>query len=489
MMIKVVRADGWDYGIPHTALVKLGRDGRFLGSSDRTEFLKRASASFLDVFRHVKIAADEEPLHVIAMGSTEGWGANRNGDGFKEATLRQWCPTFVKHAKWYRNHYHRNPQISYGVVKAAEYNNEMRRVELLVALNKTKEAAERNGGLVADKELNMLSKNEPISVSMACRVPYDVCDICGNKAKTRKEYCTEETCPGGGAKHNLGKIVKVGTDMRYHFVDNPDPTFHDISDVSDTRPADRTAYASGAEWLGKAAVDGVAPWLGGAEAAERLGLKWSIWDDVHPSATDAMKLAICLGRLDHDDLGLRQIFDRAGRALTRAVQPDVRDVFGKLARADRARPVSDLLFAMAKQGAILPLRDFAAVVGCPSEEVEPALAQLPGLFESKIAEEIDSHSSDTWLTDSLSDSSLSKTASQLLDEAYGLTSSGVSYRLSLADQQGLPTPVWNRSQVKVASTTALKLAVDYAAYQLHAVRLSPHHPLTARLALVQNRIW
>ena len=79
---------------------------------------------------------------------------------------------------------------------------------------------------------------------MACRIPFDVCSGCGHKARTRAEYCKAATCKYGGCHDNLGKIAADGHILH---VDNPNPSFFDISNVF--RPADRTAYGVKADWL------------------------------------------------------------------------------------------------------------------------------------------------------------------------------------------------------------------------------------------------
>lgn len=143
------------------------------------------------------------------------------------------------------------------------FNDKMKRVELIVALNATKEAADRNKGLVADKEMQKIaSGDDNWGVSMACRVSHDVCSGCGNKAKNRDEYCTEDMCKYGGCKSNLTKVAEDGHVLH---VDNPNPTWFDISDVY--RPADRIAWVVGHY---KAASNAYV--VGGAELAELAGV-------------------------------------------------------------------------------------------------------------------------------------------------------------------------------------------------------------------------
>jgi len=55
-----------------------------------------------------------------------------------------------------------------------------------------------------------------------CRVPYDVCTFCGNKARSPKEYCEHPKNPGFGHVREDGALMRVT---------NPEPKFFDLSDV------------------------------------------------------------------------------------------------------------------------------------------------------------------------------------------------------------------------------------------------------------------
>jgi hypothetical protein len=261
-MIKVIQANSQDFSEPVAALIKVSSRG--IIGNDRGDLVKRAGAEFVHKLENIKFAKDEVPVHLIAIGATEDYGPNRNGDGFKRACCEKYHDTFVKHARFYRDHLNKNPAKSYGLVKASAYHEPMRRIELICALNATKEAADRNGGLIADKELEKLARGDDIGVSMACTIPFDVCSHCGNQAKTRAEYCDSIEngghCKAGGLKHNMGKCAYDGSIL---YADNPNPRFFDISHVF--RPADRIAYISGQ-------LKAASAFMSGAELAERLGV-------------------------------------------------------------------------------------------------------------------------------------------------------------------------------------------------------------------------
>lgn len=169
-MIKIIEPGSYQFGEAVAYLIKRGH-ALALGGNDRSSFMKRASAKGYDLFKNIHIHDDEVPIHLIGIGATESFGPNRNGDGFKRASCRKYHDTFVKSARFYRSHLNTNPAKSYGRIAGSYFNDEMDRIELLAALNATKSAAERNGGLIADEELEKIEKNEDIPVSMACARP------------------------------------------------------------------------------------------------------------------------------------------------------------------------------------------------------------------------------------------------------------------------------------------------------------------------------
>lgn len=273
-MLKVVSSDAWKDSLwgednPRCALIE--RSSR--GVINKQAFVKRACASsdeLLSKIDNMDVKKGEVLLHLIGLGATESYGPNRNGDGFSKEACRKYHPCFVKEARVYRDHKNTDKSKSYGIVKASAFNEAMDRVELIVALNSTPEAARANKGLLADKEMQKLASGKDIPFSMACSVPYDICSYCGNKAHTQSEYCkgTHEggRCKAGGLRHNMGKIASVDGELVQLYADNTKPAFFDISHVF--VPADRIAYSSGR--LTKQAAYGAEANYSGAELAERL---------------------------------------------------------------------------------------------------------------------------------------------------------------------------------------------------------------------------
>src|SRR3990167_8213414 len=208
MMIKVIAPGSQDFGEKIAQEVKGSRSG--LIENDLRDFIKRASPKFAGEFKRMEFAPGEVPIHLIAIGATEKYGCNRNGDSFREKACRDYHHTFVtkpvtkEGAYWYRSHLNKDPLKSYGIVKASHFNDAMKRIELIVALNGTKEAAERNHGLVAEDELQKLASDREISVSMACVLDPDAAVL------TAEGYKRIEEIEVGDMVHtHLGRWKKV----------------------------------------------------------------------------------------------------------------------------------------------------------------------------------------------------------------------------------------------------------------------------------------
>ena len=100
---------------------------------------------------------------------------------------------------------------------------------------------------------------------MACKVAHDVCSGCGNKARTRGEYCDGALCKYGGLKDNIGRTFDDGHVLHAR---NPSPVWFDDSHVH--KPADRIAWSLGR--LEKSAAAGQRfVGMGGAALADEIG--------------------------------------------------------------------------------------------------------------------------------------------------------------------------------------------------------------------------
>lgn len=160
-------------------------------------------------------------IHLIAMGNSDQYGFNRNGDYFAGDVLEKRAHTFVTNGHMFREHRNKDPKKAIGQVKWAGYDPKgMQRVELIVHMDKDK----------AEEEYEMAKQGSALNFSMSCRVPNDRCSCCGNEAKTVTAYCDH-------LKSHMGQYVS-GID-KYAFAYNDNPTFFDISRVK--TPADRIA--------------------------------------------------------------------------------------------------------------------------------------------------------------------------------------------------------------------------------------------------------
>lgn len=156
---------------------------------------------------------------INALSSGEYYGSNRNGDYFPEDSLIKYHDTFQSMGHVYQHHVNKDPMRAYGTVPFSFFNPKMHRVELIIEVSNDK----------AMPIIERLDKGDLPAVSMGCKVPYDVCSICGNRAKTRIEYC----------EHLREKMNVTMSDGRKAYAINLEPKFFDISFV--TIPAERTA--------------------------------------------------------------------------------------------------------------------------------------------------------------------------------------------------------------------------------------------------------
>jgi hypothetical protein len=163
---------------------------------------------------------DKTYILVLAMGASEFYGPNRNGDAFRESELKKTYKTFETDAHVYKSHVNKDPLKSYGKVVKAFYNDSMHRVELILEIDNSK----------APDIVDKVNSGETVAVSMGCKIKFDVCSICGNEAPTRAQYCT----------HLRNELNKIYPDGRVVCANNPNPKFFDISIV--WRPADKTGY-------------------------------------------------------------------------------------------------------------------------------------------------------------------------------------------------------------------------------------------------------
>lgn len=191
-----------------------------------SDLVKRASAR--ELFKVAK-TPNQEDLHLIAVGAYEGTGFNRNGDAFLEKDCEKNHHYFAKSDRAVHRHHKNKPtDPKYGNIKAAAYNKRMKRIELVVGLDKDK----------CSDILHEQEKTGNTNWSMASKQAHDICSWCDHKARDDKSRC--EHIP-----RNIGEINRNGEMCG---MINPDPRWFEISYVR--RPADRIGMS-----LGKVASD------------------------------------------------------------------------------------------------------------------------------------------------------------------------------------------------------------------------------------------
>ena len=246
------------------------------------EFEKVASSGLLpEVQQYIdalKPRDDSQYVLVNALGAGEYYGSNSNGDFFSEESLIHapsgWTgkpvedrtlatgwpwgyPTFYG-ANGFIHHQNKDPSRAVGSVELAVWNPNMKRVELVVRLQR--QLCERYGGMGVWEKIRQGGFPD---VSMGARVPFDLCSITLDQDEYRKrveQFKTERATglnEGTFLAHWHKRQVKDGRagirglqvtrddysvycktmmnkifpDGRKVYVFNPHPKFFDISFV------------------------------------------------------------------------------------------------------------------------------------------------------------------------------------------------------------------------------------------------------------------
>lgn len=338
---------------------------------------------------------DAQYVLVNALGAGEWWSSNSNGDHFEEAGLihkpddwagnplvdkikaRDWpygFPTFYN-AHAFAHHKNKDPAFAYGDVEFAVWHDGMKRVELIVRVDRKR--CESQGGMaIWDK----LKDGQHPDVSMGSRVKFDLCSIhldwdLYNKAQstfdplkhkapdeavlayhkdlqargepgirglsiTRFDYC-EDTRTG------MNKILPDG---RKIFVYNPYPRFFDISFVF--IGADKTA-----KMMLKIAGEGRRHFfLPSAEVAEKLGYREEGLEK--DAAVNQVKAAKDKQGEIVKDVVPTQFAGKAVPLLT-ANEPDIpKETIDTLA----TRPLPEALATTSAMGVVLRPKEFQRII-------------------------------------------------------------------------------------------------------------------------------
>jgi hypothetical protein len=319
---------------------------------------------------------------VNAMGAGEYFGANINSDYFPWMALAHkgedyGFKTFLN-ANAFQHHKNKDPTRAFGKPVLSVLNHKMKRVELIVALNRQKAIIEGADGIIT-----RIDAGDFPDVSMGCKVPFDVCSICSHKSKTKEDYCQHMRPPA--ELRTLFGPNRILPDGRMICVYNWHPRFFDISFVF--IGADKTAKV-----MAKLASRGRSMiCFGDVCAVPRLSSEVAELvdpDEAVESGADAPELAKiasapcdcgCEGDCSSIDK-LASVFDTktAGRKMAEIVKEIPTSPFStkKLPAIERlepdlpagvldsmsAMPLSSLLSGTAGAGVVLKPREFQRIV-------------------------------------------------------------------------------------------------------------------------------
>jgi hypothetical protein len=354
-MEKIILSGSFNIDDPAVQLAELHSRGVDKG------WLQKRAAVLTKEIAEVRPTPGKSYFHLIAMGDSETYSCNRNADGFKKKANVERHHTFVTNGHVFKNHVNHDPKLASGSVKASAYNPTMARTELLIEVDEKK----------WEPELTKLANGEDLKFSMSCRLPYDVCQICNNKAPSRANYCE---C----MKKYAGRMLDDG---RLVYVDNPNPTFFDISGVG--RPADRIAYH-----LEKVA-SATGPVETGADLAELLGISST------PSAAglckyssmrwDKQEMLRKLAEMEKEISGFCPADQNLALAVNDADAPVISEEdMGTL----RGKELDKIISALGNAQISLPVRDFIRLVSDGTAPAESEVkAKLPGIFGRMLEED------------------------------------------------------------------------------------------------------
>jgi len=206
-----------------SSMLPAGLDTSIQVLEDPAAFTKIA-ADTGQVFDYEALKPDKDHvgIHLIALGATETYGLNRNGDSFPKEACVKYHDTFPRCGHVYESHANKNPDKARGIIKASAWNEDMQRIELFIHAHKDK----------AKVNLEKMAREGTHPYSMACKVPGDRCTICDTFRKS-----ASDTNQCDHVANQLGKMAEDGSIVGTH---NDDPKFFDISFVF--RPADRIAW-------------------------------------------------------------------------------------------------------------------------------------------------------------------------------------------------------------------------------------------------------
>lgn len=379
---------------------------KLIYTDDQDKLLERCGGvmwTLIESDRHIKQASSDAiteklirdhlpdkkhfAIHCIAMGAGEDYGQNKNFDYFSRQALRDNHHTFVKNGHYFEEHRNRDPKKKIGDIVASAFNEPMKRVELVIHGDKEKAA----------KQYEKAKQGKDLDGSMSCKIAFDICNCCGNKAKSSKNYCVDLKRYPNQYREKYGKFA---------YAINPDPKFFDFSDVENR--ADRTAkhlefrFHSDDE-MSKAA--GVNEFVFSDELATEAGIL--LPEPIHQGCLDPGKQAWLTKLASMEEYINRVLYDADNVAkdnkfeFVKYASPHafVDDETTEEQLLELRKITPGILFRhLAKQAAVMPFPIFAAYVNnqtikAAGEDPMVQHAQrkvLPAMFQDALTSQSDS---------------------------------------------------------------------------------------------------
>jgi hypothetical protein len=486
-MLKLVLSNSFDFGMPAASLIDVYSKG-----IDRCWLEKRAAVLTREIADLVP-ERGHSYIQLITMGAQEFMGFNRNGDGFNEKRgmfelaepkkgvdkiiqmsdgLTKYHSTFKKNAHVFKHHRNDDPAKSIGEIYAEAYNPEMHRGELIIKV--------ANDHPDWRDTVEDLARGKDAAFSMACKVAYDICSYCGNRARTRREYCD----------HLLKDMTDMDKSGHAIFAINDEPNFFDISKVA--RPADRIAWS-----LRKVAAYELAP-IGGAALAEEFGL-------TEPSAA-LTRSSLAASRQKLAAVEKLSAIEKKVDSVARGEDnPHLKSLLGGLPEGDlpdgemkklKGAKLPSALGGLADAKICLSVKDFMRLVmGSSTDEdaisdlLPSVKGRLPGIFSRAK----DSGESDELASDGAYDSeptAIPRQIKEMLGSVMGdhsMAEGPVLRRIRITIIRGGPKHKLETNSEKSAAVSpqAEQIAREYAKYQLAFVS-GADQSLTNELTVLRN---
>jgi hypothetical protein len=472
MIAKRILPSSWlRDGQPSTTLLHTYSKG-----FDRDQMNKIAHSDYLMAFE-MQPKPNHSYIHLITTGAGEKYGPNSNGDYFNKTAslfkaangktrmldggLDKHHKSFMKYGGVYREHYNsKKGATSLGNIVAEAVNPVMDRGELIIELDNQKWAS----------SIAKMANGEPLTFSMGCGVPYDICSSCLHTAPTRAQYC----------EHLKYAMLQLDNNYNQIFAINDKPAFHDISEVG--TPADRIAHG-----LRKVAKAGSTTDY--EDAKMGLYLPVDLMNKI-ASNTESKRYALI-----HKLAEIEKRIEMEGLApveetIAEATPCDPKMDDSRLVENAKCHDLNKFLCALSQNGVMLPPKTFIRIVTGKSDSENPGIDELPDAVKGIFSHIVENGDLEEMLQDGSYYPSHTHPDRSTIDlgkslaEQFSLEDDPLKSRVvKLTITRSGPRPLTKiaaRCRPNVSAEASL-LATEYAKYQLSFLANSTNDTLTNRI--------